>query len=437
MASTNLTKIHNYYKLVSYSPMEEVETTQAGVLYVYPPQVDGEGNNCSQVKYGTGADGETLATAPYLGSVATGRSILDDQQNIDAGLDNSYQRVYISEEGWANRESYTKEYSVEKSLIFGNFNTLVATETDAVPVAAKYNTIVGRYNSVQGDHGIALGSNNILTQFGYAGIQTSDGMSLIPNHFPNTVYEQDYDEVATTGIFNTAIGYKNELHGSWGLAIGRHNIIESSEHGIAFGKHCRVYKDPDFKYMHPSRPNEECPSISDAIAGGFWSVSTRNESVAFGQCCVSYGSQGFALGECALVDKDAEGAFSLGCHTVARGDGQFVIGRSNIVDTEIDPATNQPKYLFIIGNGTFTDAAVAGEGTDTCEEILDKHPSGKFRDFVVERSNAFTVDQQGNGEFSGGVTCTGSITIGNTTITEDQLQQLLSILTNNLDEVSF
>lgn len=78
-----------------------------------------------------------------------------------------------------------------------------------------------------------------------------------------------------------------------------------------------------------------------------------------------------------------------------------MFGEYNIADPSNAIPSNQGTYIEIVGNGTNSST----------------------------RSNARTLDWNGNETLAGGLTvgATG-ITIGNTTITEVQLQALLALL---------
>lgn len=119
-------------------------------------------------------------------------------------------------------------------------------------------------------------------------------------------------------------------------------------------------------------------------AEGKWSKATANASHAEGMDTtasnLSAHSEGYgtkASGDCAHAEGQktearAAGSHSEGKGTIATADTQHVQGRYNIEDTE-------KKYAHIVGNGT----------DDT------------------ERSNAHTLDWDGNAEYAGDVTANG------------------------------
>lgn len=133
-----------------------------------------------------------------------------------------------------------------------------------------------------------------------------------------------------------------------------------------------------------------------AIALGMQCTSSATGSVALGRQTVASGGSSISGGRYCEAKATGSGAF--GYRVLANGASSFVIGQSNIEDANPEDTTHGTgarKYLFIIGNG-------------------DKDGNA--------RSNALTVDWDGNEKIS------GSLTIGNTTLTEANLQALLALL---------
>jgi hypothetical protein len=357
-SNTYLTKVHNYYKLVTKDSISETDNTEPGIFYVYPAE-----NGYSKVKYGTG--NETLANAPVIGGAGGGGDdIIDENGNA-----------------WLTRFG-PSGLSGEYNLIFGDSNN-----PGFDGPSSYHSQLLGKNNATYGQYNFVAGCENTISQPG--GLVDDDYIWV-----NGDLRIHKYQDIGVTGIFNTAIGYNNSLEGAYGLAIGRNNTIRSSEHGITIGKYCEVYKDPTFTYMNPNFPDQESPSIANAIAGGWQSKATRNESVAWGQVCQSHGSQGLAFGHCAVVGHGAEGALSFGCHTVANTTGQVVLGVANKLDSD---------KLLIVGNGTFTDVSGSVDGNGGDNIGLEPDEAAYYNNFRVTRSNAFSVDKYGNGAFAGGI----------------------------------
>ena len=116
-------------------------------------------------------------------------------------------------------------------------------------------------------------------------------------------------------------------------------------------------------------------------ANGNGSVALGGDNVeARGDHSLASGIGSIAVGKgsCAFINGVTYGEYSFasGLHTVADGNNQFVLGRLNIRD-ELN------KYAYIFGNGYETD--------------LGNHNS------VETRSNAYTLDWNGNGWYQGEV----------------------------------
>ena len=107
-------------------------------------------------------------------------------------------------------------------------------------------------------------------------------------------------------------------------------------------------------------------------AEGFFTEATREYSHAEGYFAKAYGERSHAEGS--YCEARGYSSHAEGYRTVAVGTAQHVQGRYNIIDSELDEGNS--KYAHIVGNGSF-------DGT---------------------RSNAYTLDWEGNGWFAGNVT---------------------------------
>lgn len=130
----------------------------------------------------------------------------------------------------------------------------------------------------------------------------------------------------------------------------------------------------------------------DTVAIGKGAVALNRETKAEGNFSLAanrgtvagYGAAAFGKATEALGTH----SFTSGIGTIANSDYQRVEGKFNIEDTE-------GKYACIVGGGS--------------------------RD--TDRKNIYTLDWEGNGAFG------GNITIGNTTLTEEQLKKLIELIT--------
>lgn len=132
-------------------------------------------------------------------------------------------------------------------------------------------------------------------------------------------------------------------------------------------------------------------------AGGVGTIAKAYGSYSEGISTVSSGEASHAEG----IDSIASGdySYSSGEYTVSQRKSQHVFGKFNELDSTGVDTTDYGTYVEIVGNGTAKDA----------------------------RSNARTLDWQGNESLAGGLTL-GKGTADEVTITAAQLKQLLALL---------
>lgn len=128
--------------------------------------------------------------------------------------------------------------------------------------------------------------------------------------------------------------------------------------------------------VYPSYPNSAPGKGAIAVGGG---------NAAFGVFSAAIGRGTVA---------NASSSLSAGWGTSAMGGRSVVVGRYNTFDLSPADMYSQRKYVVIVGNGADED----------------------------HRSNAMALDWDGNMELA------GSIKLGNTILTEAQLQALLALL---------
>ncbi len=223
-------------------------------------------------------------------------------------------------------------------------------------------------NVASGNYAFAVGVNAEAS--GYASIAMGEG-SMATNRDAIAIggSNESSGESATTigyankaeGYATTAIGYGNKALYNYSVAIGNANNATATA-AVAIGA-------------------ENTASNAYAVATGYqttasgWASNSEGRgTVASGQCSHAEGDRSVASGANSHAEgylTEAKGqSHAEGMNTIARGNGQHVEGVYNIEDTE-------EEYLHIVGNGTYE-----------------------------QRSNAMTVDRQGNtwtaGKFSFG-----------------------------------
>lgn len=222
-------------------------------------------------------------------------------------------------------------------------------------------------NVASGNYAFAVGVNTEAS--GYASIAMGEGsMATSRDAIAIGGSNESSGESATTigyankaeGYATTAIGYGNKASYNYSVAIGNANNATATA-AVAMG-------------AGNTASNAYAVATGyQTTASGWASNSEGRGTVASGQCSHAEGDRSVASGSNSHAEgylTEAKGQnHAEGMYTVARGNGQHVEGMANIEDTE-------EKYLHIIGNGTDSD----------------------------NRSNAMTVDRQGNtwtaGKFS-------------------------------------
>ena len=191
---------------------------------------------------------------------------------------------------------------------------------------------------------------------------------MVNEDYPNT----------SSGHASFATGSSTTASGSSAFATGT-NSIASGERSFAGGN-----KSADVDYPTTASGNE-------SFAFGLSAKATGQMAVAFGQRTEASGNMSFVTGNTSSASgnsafaagqhAEAKAAMSaaLGNYTKANGRACLVAGQYNVEDTnEVDTShgSGARKYILIVGNGTADNA----------------------------RSNAMTVDWDGNGVFAGKLT---------------------------------
>ena len=325
-------------------------------------------------------------------------------------------------EGWATQAngtaSHAEGYSTQvvgqaahaegyRSISIGDDSHSEGQGTDTFTFVAKYSTgddfIITTYptaKEIKTNQLISI-KKSLTTYYGYIYEYDSSTdtisvefkpapSSLAENDsFTFTVYESgaygNYSHVEGNG--NTAIGEGAHAEGHNNKAVGVYSHVEG-QGARASG----AYSHAEGETTAATGTHSHAEG-SGSIASGQYSHAEGYNSKA-----LAYASHSEGLGSTA----DGYYAHAEGDHTIAKHRAQHVFGKYNIED----PATSLPLEV-----GTYVE--IVGNGENNA------------------RSNARTLDWNGNEVLAGTLkTSSSGITIGNTTITETQLQQLLALLNN-------
>lgn len=206
------------------------------------------------------------------------------------------------------------------------------------------------------------------------------GQNLEGNTY--TIDGKSYTAAANSEIFgdyenNIAVGQWSISEGSGTRAIGRASHAEGAYgQAIADGTHVEGYQTKATGYWsHAEGEMTVVSSYASHAEGSYCTLpdGTKRYGTAAGYASHVEGGGCHATGSCCHVEglaSTASGAQSHaeGRYTIAAGGAQHVEGTANIEDAD-------GKYIHIAGNGTFNS-----------------------------RSNAYTLDWDGNGWFAGNIT---------------------------------
>ena len=201
----------------------------------------------------------------------------------------------------------------------------------------------------------------------------------------------------------------NIFEDTWGLNIfaeseGTHDVTIHSVNEITTTikpEHllCQYVEDGTGDYAVIINGVDALSSTSEYDSGTPKNIASGDWAIAEGKTTEASGTAAHAEGQ--STKAIAEASHTEGEGTIANGKYQHVSGKYNIADSGTAANSWNGTYAEIIGNGTSNS----------------------------NRSNARTLDWNGNEVLTGGLTVgAAGITIGNTTITEAQLTALLGLL---------
>lgn len=226
---------------------------------------------------------------------------------------------------------------------------------------------------------------------------TPYNVEMIPEHFYERIGafgDGEFAEVHNDIGDNIASGASAFAEGSNTTASGDYSHAEGAR-TIASGSNAHAEGNNTLASGYCSHAEGQ-----QSQATGIYSHAEGSATRATGQYAHTEGQSTKAAGnyshaEGSSSEASGQAAHAEGLYTRASSQNQHVQGKFNVEDTE-------NTYAHIVGNGTSTSA----------------------------RSNAHTLDWSGNAWFAGDVIAAGGdITLGNTTLSEAQLQQLLQLLT--------
>lgn len=190
-----------------------------------------------------------------------------------------------------------------------------------------------------------------------------------------------------------AFGYHNTVSGNGARVFGNNNTV-SGESATAIGNE----NVASGQYSTAIGWGNTASGKASFAAGGSGNVASGQNSFAFGfGTNTASGLASFAGGNNAVASGLVSSA--LGANLIANHTCQFVFGMCNVADDSQEASTSRGNYVEIVGNG------------------VNKN----------NRSNARTLDWNGNESLAGGITL-GKGTADEVTLSASQLKQLLALL---------
>ena len=319
-----------------------------------------------------------------------------------------------------------------------------ALDTTLADYALKNNTVITGSLSMNrmagdnttGDDSISLGQNNRASGAASAAI----GKNAIASgeaSFASGLASQAEGYASHAEGAAHAVGMAAHAEGWTTLADGDYSHAEGKDtYAAADGSHAEgvggTYEEEvdgetvtkNYGALYDADHAEGWKTIADsslndkyaAHAEGSFTKAMANSAHAEGTGSTASGSGSHAEGnttKATAAYAHAEGSYceanglashAEGYYTKADRTGHHVVGRYNIPDTVGSASNYYGKYVEIVGNGSKT-----------------------------QTSNARTVDWSGNEWLAGNLTCHGSITIGDTSMTENQLAAVVEVLANIVD----
>lgn len=336
-------------------------------------------------------------------AIFNGREIANQYVSYDVGMFYALKSKITTvnvETGVITLDVVAYKYQSETPLTQEKFNELLRTEqmiiyTPLTPEAGE--VVVSQHASAYGVDAQAIGGGsfaiNYRTQalgpYGFAA-----NAKNIAGGYGSAVFGQasvalgDYSLVQGSGGSTTPLaqnghaeGHKTEVSASHAHAEGELTVA-SGEGAHSEGTSTKASGD----FSHAEGNKTEATGKS-AHAEGSAAIATGAAAHAEGKSTVAEGGYSHTEGESTKTGPNGRDAHAEGYGTIANSYFQHVQGKWNVEDAE-------DKYAHIIGGGSSN----------------------------TKRKNIHTVDWSGNAYFA------GSIIIGNTTITEDQLKKLLALI---------
>ena len=312
----------------------------------------------------------------FAGKVYVGGTSMDDATELGAGGDIDLSGYYTKTEVDALIPD-VGDFITDESIGHGNLigKTGATHKEDAPNVVVQHAEIFNDYtnNIASADFTHAEGSETTASgryshAEGYKTTASGDFSHAEGNTTTASAWASHAEGSSTkaNGNYSHAEGSSTQANGNYSHTEGN-GVTANGANSHAEG--CKTTADKESSH---AEGYETTASGDYSHAEGWRTTASGTDSHAEGEDTIASGQGAHAEGSCTTAS--GYGSHAEGAHTIASGDFSHVQGKCNIEDTE-------NKYAHIVGNGIGS----------------------------LIRSNAYTLDWDGNGWFAGTVEATAII----------------------------
>ena len=352
-----------------------------------------------------------LATARTIQTnlASTSTASFDGSANVTPGVTGV---LPVANGGTGNSSVDTTPTSESTKMVTsGGVYTALSEKQDLIPAWADSmgtNSItLNHKNAASGDYACAEGyctyalgqyshaEGYYTTAFGISSHSEGGSTGAVVTQMGSLGTDTTNSDIITTWDnkkFSLAKGNSSHVEGMDCLALGDYSHAEGRyTTASASGSHAEGYYTNASVYYSHAEGHYTTASAFGSHAEGYYTTASGEYSHAEGRYTTASASGSHAEGfdtTASGIDSHAEGYYTTasgidshaeGYYTTASGRNQHVQGKYNIEDTS-------STYAHIVGNGTADDA----------------------------RSNAYTLDWDGNGWYAGGLTVTSDLSVKTT-----------------------
>lgn len=316
------------------------------------------------------------------------------------------EKGYIANRPCYLDQVYSAELDFKKISSYKDKNILAATIPNVVlpwQISSDERTIIIINNksymtSGYGDRGLTI-NGNINDSSAAAGVGTDHSISVdSTTGLYNLTLTKAYLYDAEPGTYTFKFSTSSKLKKLDSFYVDS-PIIDWKQRGSNFVNVPYIYSGTGFQSLVLGTNGTSSSSNAKNTASGPFSM-------AVGQSCTASGEDSFANGYVCTASGDYSHAEGRGCQAKSNG--------------------SHAEGYYTIANAAYQHASGRFNVSVSDSSIIEVVGCGANENY---RANARTLDTSGNEMLSGSLTVKGgNLTVGSTSITESQLQQLLALL---------